>query len=116
MTNRESRERFIELFSPFADSTHFGGGTIVDGTKVEDVVDHLIANGVMVPPCKVGDSIFRVGNSEIWEWLIEHIEIYEDEICFVDDGENYFTPDKIGKTVFLTKEAAEKALKECKKI
>ena len=71
--------------------------------------------GVIVPPCKVGDSIFRVGNGEMWEWLIEHIEIYEDEIGFVDDGENYFTPDKIGKTVFLTKEEAEQSLAERKK-
>ena len=77
-----------------------------------EFADYLIANGVIVPPCRVGDSIFRVGNYEIWEWLIEHIEIYEDEIGFVDDGENYFTPEKIGKTVFLTKEEAEQALKE----
>jgi hypothetical protein len=80
--------------------------------SIESIADHLIANGVIVPPCKVGDSIFRVGNGEIWEWLIEHIEIYEDEIGFVDDGENYFTPDKIGKTVFLTKEEAEAKKKE----
>lgn len=76
------------------------------------LADHLLANGVIVPPCKVGDSIFRVGNGEIWEWLIEHIEIYGDEIGVVDDGENYFTPDKIGKTVFLAKEEAEAKLKE----
>ena len=79
---------------------------------LEDYAEELVANGVVVPPCKVGDSIFRVGNGEIWEWLIEHIEIYDDEMGFVDDGENYFTPDKIGKTVFLTKEDAEAKLKE----
>ena len=95
------RDRLIELIS----RVQYLGGL------EEKVADHLLANGVIVPPCKVGDSIFRVGNGEIWEWLIEHIEIYGDEIGFVDDGENYFTPDKIGKTVFLTKEEAEQALK-----
>ena len=78
----------------------------------ENITDDILASGVVVPHCKVGDSIYRVGNGEIWEWLIEHIEIYEDEIGFVDDGENYFTPDKIGKTVFLTKEEAEQALRK----
>lgn len=35
---------------------------------------------------------------------------YEDEIVFIDDSDNIFRPDDIGKTVFLTREAAEKAL------
>ena len=33
-------------------------------------------------------------------------------VVFVDDSDNVFTADDIGKTVFLTREAAEKALKE----
>ena len=108
---QNDRDKLIELLckAPLGFKTfenQYGKSTIYN------FADYLLANGVIVPPCKVGDSIFRVGNGKIWEWLIEHIEIYGDEIGFVDDGENYFTPDKIGKTVFLTKEEAEAELQK----
>jgi hypothetical protein len=77
----------------------------------EEQARYLIDNEVIVPPCKVDDSIFRVGNTKIWEWLIKHTEIYADEIVFIDDSGNVFTEDDIGKTVFLTREEAERALK-----
>ena len=44
--------------------------------------------------------------------VTDYLEIYFDEIVFVDDSDNVFTADDIGKTVFLTREEAEKALKE----
>ena len=63
-------------------------------------------------PCAVGDAIFRICDKEVYDWwLIEHIEIYEDEVLFIDDSDNKFTANDIGKTVFLTKEDAEKVLK-----
>ena len=33
------RDRLINLFSPFADGTYNSSGIIIDGTKVDDVVD-----------------------------------------------------------------------------
>jgi hypothetical protein len=137
MTNRESRERFIELFSPFADSTHFGGGTIVDGTKVEDVVDHLIAEGVIVPPCKVGDTVYslREVSCEDIDGAHTECEYYgfgtDDRICTLNKPQKCPHKYRIfkclvteynllsfarqwGKTVFLTKEEAEAKLKEMK--
>lgn len=64
-------------------------------------------------PCKVGDKICRIIFDKIYyDWEIEHIEIYQDEIGFYDDSNNYFTMNDIGKTVFLTKEKAEARLKE----
>ena len=63
---------------------------------------------LVVLPCKVGDTVYRLDG--IYSWDIEHIEIYGDEIIFVDDSDNIFRLDDIGKTVFLTREAAEKAL------
>ena len=55
------RDRLIELFSPFADGTYNGSGTIIDGTKVDDVVDNLLANGVIVLPCQKGVVLNRNG-------------------------------------------------------
>ena len=65
-------------------------------------------------PCKVGDTIYRCGDpiKKAYEWDIEHIDIFYDEIVFIDDSDNSFTVDDIGKTVFLTREEAEKKLKE----
>ena len=65
-------------------------------------------------PCKVGDTIYRCGDpiKKVYEWDIEHIEIFYDEIVFIDDSDNSFTVGDIGKTVFLTREEAEAKMKE----
>ena len=92
------------------------------------MADHLLANGVIVPPCKVGQTVYVP-----WEWfgnrgiatpIVECIQIVRskelcgffidmksDEVAFNDVYGFWKTFDDIGKTVFLTKEEAEKALK-----
>lgn len=67
---------------------------------------------LMVLPCRVGDTIYRYGDpiKKIYEWQIAYVEVYDDETVFVDDSDNTFVEADIGKTVFLTREAAEKAL------
>ena len=62
-------------------------------------------------PLKPGDTIYRPEALQFC-WVITKVEIYEDEIVFIDDSDNIFRPDDIGKTIFLTREEAEKALKE----
>ena len=72
---------------------------------------------LVVLPCKVGDTIYRCGDpiKKIYEWQIAYVEVYEDETVFVDDSDNTFMEADIGKTVFLAREEAEKALEEvCK--
>ncbi len=85
----------------------------------QNVADHLIANGVIVPPCKVGQIVylFYPVRKGIYEAVV-------DEICltrksnFIVTRDLYFNRrqsiffEQIGKTVFLTKEEAEKALAE----
>jgi hypothetical protein len=83
---------------------------------IEIIADHLLANGVIVPPCKVGDTVYRLVACPLrvsqFTWEIVEIKIFADEINFVDDSDNVFVADEIGKTVFLTKEEAERALAE----
>ena len=57
--------------------------------------------------------MYRVGDpiKKIYEWDVVCIEVYGDETEYVDDSDNRFTVDDIGKTVFTTREAAEAALK-----
>jgi hypothetical protein len=82
----------------------------------EIIADYLLANGVIVPQCNFKDTIYRIGSkSEIYgDWELMYIQVYPDEILYIDDSDNYFTAEDIGKTVFLTKEEAEEKLKELK--
>lgn len=100
----EMRERLIDLIFDVVELYQF---------EYENLVDHLLDNGVIVPLVKVGQTVYRVGDpiKKIYEWDVVCIESYEDETEYVDDSDNRFTADDIGKTVFLTREAAEAALK-----
>jgi hypothetical protein len=97
------RERIIEIIMN-------GCKPLISPTQAGRAADALLANGVIVLPCKVGDTIYRRGDpiKKIYEWEVEHIEIYADEIVFIDDSDNKFTISDIGKTVFLSREDAEK--------
>lgn len=83
----------------------------------EGLADYLLDNGVIVPPCKVGDTVFSIG------WGDDNI--HEDRVnwCSYDSTDasfwfqttstDQFTPEDMGRTVFFTREEAEQALKEC---
>ena len=77
---------------------------------------------VVLPPFKIGDTIYdiweakRNGTDEIRKMVITDIYAHIDKrrrVQFVING-FYFNPYDVGKTVFLTREEAEQALKEGK--
>ena len=106
----EMRERLMQLLGeaiePYLDR-------IYPWDTFDDVADHLLDNGVIVPLVTVGQTVYRVGDpiKKIYEWDVVCIEVYGYETEYVDDSDNRFTADDIGKTVFLTREAVEAALK-----
>ena len=83
---------------------------------IEQIADHLLANSVIVPPCKVGDAVWfirkntrKIIEAKVNEIVIKRGGIYLQLSC----NSVYETSCKsIGKSVFLTKEEAEKALVE----
>lgn len=85
---------------------------------VELMADFLLANGVIVPPCKVGDKVYTCEARRVKEWVITFCgknSRGEYKMIAADDGfKNMleFWDYDIGKTVFLTREEAEKALKQ----
>jgi hypothetical protein len=111
------RERLIEILSqPIFPKIG------VDPAEV--VADYLLDNGVIVPPCKVGDKAYHLTSvdtldelnvAEIFEGKVSSVSI-EDKVwifCRYDNGLNFwYTESDFGKTVFLTREEAEKALAE----
>ena len=103
------RERLIELLRDTFNNTK---GVCIDFDEAVEInADYLLANGVIVPPCKVGDKIYRCCDGKIYEWEVVCVAMYLDETNYIDDSGNEFTDYDIGKSVFLTKEDAENALK-----
>ena len=84
-----------------------------------ECADHLLANGVIVPPCKVGDIVYTIFEGDIEALKVTYTKT-EESAEFVYryyDARNKFlnmpfSDRSIGKTVFLTKEEAEEKLKE----
>lgn len=82
--------------------------------------DYLLANGVIVPPCKVGDMVWfdtYKKNGTVSLGIQPHKVDRIDVICVV--GEKELIETKLhdwyfGESVFLTKEEAEAKLKELK--
>ena len=91
--------------------------------ELEEEVEQLQAQAARMIelPCKVGQIVYADCCGDIIGWEIYEIELSSNApnkyyTCGDDDGyaadEMYFEEDDIGKTVFLTREAAEKAIAE----
>lgn len=110
------RGKLIDLLES-AESAVYWDST--DKNFIEKIADYLLANGVIVPPCKVGDTVYAVGYREIYAGAVIEIKSFETEdgtektYHAEDDGYPIgFTDEDFGKTVFLTREEAERALRE----
>ena len=101
------RERLIELLKKA-----FEIGS--NGRSINLNVDYLIANGVVVLPCKIGDTFYYLGQRaitgalEVCEGQASSIE-YDDAGCTIYE---YSGMDFNQKDIFFTREEAEMARKE----
>jgi hypothetical protein len=91
------RDRLIEVIAK-SNLVLVDGGIHPDTHQAQEALaDHLLAEGVIVPPCKVGDKVYRiVGDGSILAWDIVSMECYVDEIGFVDDSDNWIAFDNFG--------------------
>ena len=75
----------------------------------------LLANGVFVPPCKVGDTVYAIacwhGRYVIRDVEVCNYTIFENDWKIVDLYGDYWSANNLGKTFFRTREEAEQALK-----
>lgn len=82
----------------------------------EAIADYLLANGVIVPPCKVGDKIFFIVNMS--EHLAFNDFVTDDTVTKIGVTTKGILHEKgvdftdFGKTVFLTREEAESKLRK----
>lgn len=114
------RERLIELLK--SSSQYIGE----QDSLISQIADYLLANGVIVPPCKVGDTVYYFSHRP-FNLALQANTIYEADVVrivttrlgtsLVIQIRNEYgcteVPDirSWGETVFLTKEEAEQALK-----
>lgn len=92
------------------------------GRTYDEFADNLLKSGVIVPPCKVGDVVWWTDGCINFVHSVEVTRIqYTKEYGFDMSGftrnqtHKIFNEKDIGKIVFLTKEEAEKALKNQRK-
>ena len=85
----------------------------------EIIADYLLENGVIVPPCKVGDTVYYLEGSRILEGTVKSFSTIMKDNYFVVYVETKYSLLGIerfgywmfGKKIFLTREEAEQALK-----
>lgn len=136
MTNREQlidlikkaeKQELLDFFTADLDEAiDMSGGTQFNGS-VEYLAAYLIEHGVIVTPCKVGDTVYVLTSdsitgfekSRVKRMLLKNLQdgmtIKIIILCVCDDwggAVREFYPEDFGKTVFLTREEAEQALKE----
>ena len=121
------RERLVELICKANDK--YPTIPLVNGCResvMDFLSDYLLANGVIVPPCKVGDTVYRVmGDKRIkqpYEYKVVGFWYSADETCndvhlvrYVNDvfAHSISVPlYEFGKIVFLSREEAEESLRK----
>lgn len=110
----QERDRLIELLE---DTLHEWECDVQSET-LSQIAEHLIENGVIVLPCKVGQTVYCLiqGFENPLKATVNRITAQVSGVvisCSVLGyfGESYMATD-FGKTVFLTKEEAEEKLRE----
>ena len=81
-----------------------------EGSFTEYLADHLIANGVTVQECKLGDKIYQTDGVRIYESTISEITLTAKHTIFVTEN-IAFDERAIGNSVFLSYAEAEAHLR-----
>ncbi len=77
--------------------------------------DHLLAEGVIVPPCNIGDTVYQPLHGKILEykvlsWCVREWGVHITTHSMQTGALHPIRGDYVGKTVFLAREEAEAAL------
>lgn len=108
----DMRDRLIELIDTETEG-HVENMLQPGGT--ECLADHLLANGVILPPCKVGDTVYDCLRNAYQVAMISAVNKAKHLSIVLKSGLNdswIVDETDFGKIVYLTREAAEEALRE----
>ena len=106
------RERLLQLIDKAEEKFPTMGDLVFKMAVEEYVADYLLANSVIVPPVRVGDTAYTLYWDDECPPMIEEAEILEvsTQRFWIDSA--CFDFDDIGQSVFLTEDDAEKAISE----
>lgn len=116
-------ERRSIMCSSYCDNCSQGAGnckTVKNMIKKLATYEDLEEQGLLVRlPCNVGDDLYCIVNGEVKKlkvhsFGVQDFEITDIEFKYVDGFKIVRFVGEVGKTVFLTREEAEKKLKEMK--
>ena len=104
------RDSLIELFEKAFDE--YGKNNFPCSVS-KYLADYLLASDVIVPPCKIGQTVYHIycGNNLVTERVIA-FGVDSRGLFYTNDDYREIPCIKFGKTVFLTREEAEAALKD----
>ena len=113
------REKLIELLES-AESAFYWDSS--DKGFIEKIADHLIANGAIMPPVKVGQKLYSIPRSAIREWTVAGVWISADPKCsyahvYWEKNGHHMSSyavnfSDLDRTFFFSREEAEAALAE----
>ena len=119
------RERLLKMIDEGFSKTPCYIGEDCNGKECiycgqEALADYLLANGVIVPPVKVGDVVWLIVTGKPLKFAVTYVYFVKDEFTELmhieaekeNEADFVFVPTDIGKTVFLSREEAEAALRE----
>lgn len=124
--NREAeRKRLVELLKHECDvdGRYDGEGNCpgckyngMEDCSLQELADHLLDNGIVVPPCKVGDKVYVVVKryrmpKGVYRCIVKNIIVTEKGIFVTTEIHSYGEIPVFEEDVFTSREEAEKMLK-----
>ena len=100
----------ISMIAEFNDE--YGDTVPVYGVTAEDI-DNAPTVDAIVLPIKIGQTVWCASRyyGKVYPLVIERIDIQDDGMIMIDDNFSVWNDTDVGKRLFLTREAAEAALK-----
>lgn len=108
MTDRDMLIELIDKKQYQGNATETGANYIQNS----ELADYLIANGVIVSPCNVGKMVLVLNKDRVPD--DDYRMNFHDEWVLCEVRFQLSMINQIGKTVFITREEAEKALQKMK--
>ena len=111
------RDRLIELVDKAKEEY---AGDVTDHTETDYIVECLLNNGAILPPCKVGEKLYQIvdmSHTACKSFVSDFpITVLPHQIYYLNlmGGISAIPFENFGKTVFLTKEEAEEKLRKLK--
>lgn len=91
----------------------------INDETAEQIADYLIANGVVVPPCKIRTKVYKIVLGKIYEYEIASYTVDAEGFSFIHlaymEGNTIYgvthSIEEFNKQYYLAREDAERALK-----